>query len=143
DVLVIVHPDAATRRAIRADALLRFEKPDSLLVQKVVAAQRPNRAEVNDVPRQLVVERLAWEDVDLGVMPPADDLQLGRAADLAREADAARAHDAAIGEQRNVRANVWLVGRRVLLVDHPARGFAEAIAEVLQQALARLVAHRA
>src|SRR5262249_2555820 len=67
----------------------------------------------------------------------------GRAGDFASEADAARAHDAAVGEQRDVGADVRLVRRRVLLVDHPGGGPAVEVAEVLQHALAGLVAHRA
>ena len=50
-----------------------------MLVEEILAAQGPDRAEIDDVAGQLVVERLAGEDVDLGVVAAVDDLQLGRA----------------------------------------------------------------
>src|SRR5262249_126144 len=80
---------------------------------------------------------------DLRMVAPVDDRQFGRPGDLAREADAARAQDAAVGKERDLVADARLVRRRVLLVDHPAFGPAEAVAEILQHALAGLVAHRA
>src|SRR5262249_6180916 len=115
--------------------------PDALLVEEVLAAQRADRAEIDDVGGQLVIERIAGEDVNLGMMAAVCDLQLGLAADLAREADAAAAHDAAVGEQRDVGADVRLVGRRELVVDHAALSIAMLEAVVLQHALAGLVAH--
>ena len=45
-----------------------LEEPDALLVKKILAAQGADRAEIDDVAGQLVVQRLAREDVDLGVM---------------------------------------------------------------------------
>jgi hypothetical protein len=60
---------------------------------------RTDGAEVHDVHRQLVVERMAGKDIDFGMVSAVDDLQLGGAADLARERT--QAHDAAIGEQRD------------------------------------------
>src|SRR5205085_5973728 len=59
DALVAVAINTAPRRAVGADALFRLEVPDAVLVQEVLAAQRPDRTEVHDIPRQLVVERLA------------------------------------------------------------------------------------
>src|SRR5439155_10911874 len=99
DVLVFIDEDAAPGAAIRADGLVRFEGPNALLVKEVFTAQGPHRAEIDDVAGQLVVARLAGEDVDLRMVAAVDDLQLRRAADFPREADAARAHDAAIREQ--------------------------------------------
>ena len=55
-----------------------LQVPDALLVEEVLAAQRADRAEVDDVAGQLVLQRLAGEDVDLGVVAAVDDLQLGR-----------------------------------------------------------------
>ena len=66
------------------------------------------------------------------MIAPVDDLQLGRAADFARKADAARTHDAAVREQADRVADVRLVGRSILLVDHPALGAAEVVAEILE-----------
>ena len=55
-----------------------LQEPDALLVEEVLAAQRADRAQIDDVAGQLVVERLAGKDVDLGVVPRSDDLQLRR-----------------------------------------------------------------
>ncbi len=122
DVFVAVEENAATRRAVGTDTVLRLEVPDAVLVEEVLATQGTDGAQVHHVARQLVVERLVGKDVDFAVMAAVDDLQFGGAADLAGEADAARAHDAAVGEQGNVVADVRLVGRRVLVVDHAAVG---------------------
>ena len=70
-----------------------------------------------------------------------NDLQLGGTADLAREANTSRTHNAAVGEQGDLVADVGLVGRLVLVVDHSALRPAEAETVILQQALAGLVAH--
>ena len=67
----------------------RLQPPDALLVEKILAAQRTDRAEIDHVAGQLVVARLARENVDLLVRAAIDNLQFGGAADLAREADAA------------------------------------------------------
>src|SRR5205085_2806415 len=120
-----------------------LEEPDALLVQEVLAAQGPDRAQIDDIAGQLVVHRLAGEDVDLFAVAAVGDHQFAAAADFAREADAARTHDAAVAEQCDVLADVRLVGRQVFGIDHPASGAAEAVAVVLQLALAGLVAHRA
>src|SRR5207237_201086 len=106
DVLVAVEVDAASRRAVSTDAFLRLEIPDPLFVEEVLAAQRPDRTEVDDVAGELVVERFAGEDVDLGMMAAMGDLQLGLSADLAGEADAASTHDTAIGEEGDVVADI-------------------------------------
>ncbi len=103
-------------------------------------ASASDRAEIDDVARQLVVDRIAGEDVDFAVVPAIDDFQFGAAGDLAGEADTARAHDAAVGEERNMLADVGFVRRRVLRVDHSARRMAIAVAEILQHAFAGLVA---
>ena len=66
-----------------------LHEPDALLVQKVLVAQRPDRAQIDHVARQLVVQRIAGEDVDLFVAAAIDDHQLAGAGDLAGEAHAA------------------------------------------------------
>src|SRR5262249_1396935 len=107
------------------------QAPNPLLVQKILASQGADGAEVNNIGGQLVINRLIGEDVDLGVMAPVDDLQLSRAGDLARKADAARAHNATIGEERNIATEDGFVRRRILFIDHPGFGVAELVAEVL------------
>ena len=95
------------------------------------------------LPASLLLHGLAGKDVDLLVRAAVDDLQLGRAADLAREPHAAGAHDAAVGEQRDLVADVVLVRLDVLRLLQPAVAAAVVEAVVLQEALARLVAGRA
>ena len=48
-----------------------LQVPDALLVEEVLAAERADRAEIDDVAGQLVFQRLAGEDVDLRVMAAA------------------------------------------------------------------------
>src|SRR5262249_35242568 len=142
DVFVVVDFNATARAATGAHAGLFFQEPDALFVEKILAAQGANRAEIDHVARELVFERLAREDVDLGMVAAIDDLQLRRARYFARETHAPRAHDAAVGEQGNLVADSRLVGGRVLFVDHPAFGATVTVAEVLQTAFPRLVADR-
>ena len=77
-------------------AVVLREEPDPLLVQEVLVEQGPDRAEVDDVAGQRVVDRLAGEDVDLGVIAAPHHLELAGLGDLAGEPDAPRAHDAAV-----------------------------------------------
>ena len=56
-----------------------LEQPDALLEEEILVEQRPDRAEVDDVAGEFVVERLAGEDVDLFLVPAAIDEQLARA----------------------------------------------------------------
>jgi len=81
-----------------------------MLVEEVLARQRPDGAQIDHVQGQAVVDRLAGKDVDLGVIAAIDDLQLGGTGNLAREAHAARAHDAAVGKERDVRSQIGFVG---------------------------------
>src|SRR5262249_36523485 len=140
DVLVMIDEDATARTTIRTDALLILQVPDPLLVEEILAAQGSDRTQIDHVAGQFIVTGFAGKDVDFRMVAAVDDLQLGGAADLAREADAARAHDTAVREQGDLVADVGLVGRLVLFVDHPALRPAVVVAEILQQALARLVA---
>ena len=71
-VFVLVDVDAAAGAAVGADALGRLQPPDALLVEEVLAAQGADRAEVDDVARELVVARVAGEDVDLFVRAAVD-----------------------------------------------------------------------
>src|SRR5262249_34677378 len=90
DVLVAIDVDAAPGAAIRADALLLLQIPDALFVEKVLAAQGADGAQIDDVAGQFVLQRLAGKHVNLAAVTAVDDLQFGRSSDLAREADAAR-----------------------------------------------------
>ena len=142
-VLTLIHVNAAPRAAIRAHTVGRLQPPNALLVEEVFAAERTNGAQINHIPGQLVVARLTRKDIDLRVIPAADHLKLCCATDLAREPHTSRAHDAAVGEQRNLLANVGLIRRRLLRLLQPAIPAAILEAVVLQKAFARLIASRA
>src|SRR5262249_18333040 len=131
-----------TGAAVRANALLRLQKPDALLVKKVLAAQGADRTDVDHVARQLVVARFTWKHVDFGVCATVDDQQFPGAADLAGEAHAPAAHDGAVGEKSDVVADVILVGLDELFVLHPTVRASELVAVVLKEALAGLIADR-
>ena len=60
---------------VQTPAML-LQEPDPLLVEEVLVAQRADRAEVDDVAGQLVVQRMAGKDVDLVVAAAIDDQQL-------------------------------------------------------------------
>src|SRR5262249_19158152 len=120
NVFILIDEDAAAGAAIGADALLALKKPDPLFIEKVLAAQGPDRAEIDHVPSQFVVERLARKDINLRMIAPVDDLELGGAADFTGEAHAARAHDAAIGKEGNRIADIGFVRWSILDIDHPA-----------------------
>ena len=62
-----------------ADRRRLLQQPHALLEQKILVQQRPDRAEIDHVARQLVVQRLARENVDLLPVPAAIDVQLARA----------------------------------------------------------------
>ena len=55
-VLVLFDPDRAAGRAAGADAAMPPQEPDPLLIQKILVAQRPDRAEIDHVARELVVQ---------------------------------------------------------------------------------------
>jgi hypothetical protein len=141
-VLVVLGVDGAPGRAATADVGLALQEPDPLLVEEVLVAKRPHRAEIDHVPRELVVERMAREDVDLLLGAAAGDHQLSGAGNLAGEPHAPRAHDAAVDEQRDGWPDVALAAVERLQVGPPL-GLAMLKVIVLQQALARLVADRA
>src|SRR5262245_27737576 len=74
-------------------------------------------------------------------MAAASYLQCGGAREQPPSGESARAHAVPVREQGHVLADVVLVGRMVLVIDHPALRAAVAVAEILEQALAGLVAN--
>ena len=75
-------------------------------MQEVFVEQGPDRAKVDDVAGERVVDRLAGEDVDLGMIAAPHHLELARLRDLAGEPHAPRAHDAAILVELDQRPDV-------------------------------------
>ena len=111
----------------------------SIEEQEVLVEQRTDGAQIDHVGGQVVVERLAGEDVDLLGAAAAEDADLAGAGDYTGEAHATRAHDAAVGVELDVRAYV-LDGLLDLLLLEPRLGAAVLEAVVLEVALAGLVA---
>ena len=133
---------------VRADAVVRRDErvlghlPGARAVAERLGVQRADRAQVDDVARQFVIDALLDEGADLHVLAAARRAELLDARDLRGEADAARAVDAARHVGRDERAEVLVLDDALALVE--ARGgAAESEREVLQLALAALVADRA
>ena len=119
-----------------------------LLKRYCRGGDRADRADVHQVARQQRVDALLAERRDLAAVAAIDDADLRVVVDLAHEADAARAEDAAVAVQHQRRTEVD-VGLHAFAVEHPPRevhaalGRAERVREILQRALAALVADRA
>ena len=141
-VLILVHQDRAAGRAAGAHVRMALHEPDPLLVEEILVAERPDRAEIDHVARHLVGQRMAGEDVDLFVAAAIGHQQLLRAADLAGEPHAAAAHHAAIDKERDRFAQLAAAAGEGANVGPP---LALAVLEVivLQQTFARFVADRA
>ena len=127
--------DAVDRRGL-------LQEPHALLEEEVLVEQCADGAEIDDVPRQLVVERHARENVDLLGRTAAIDHEFVRARHFAGEAHTARAHDATIAVEEDVRADV-LLRLLVLRFGEAALTTAVLVGVILQVALTRLIAHRA
>jgi hypothetical protein len=108
-ILILIDVNAAARTAIGTYTIACSQPPHPLLVQKVLAAQCTHGTQVDHVARQLVVARAARKYVYLRVATTIDNLQFRGATDFARESDTSRAHDAAVGEQRDVFADIVFI----------------------------------
>jgi hypothetical protein len=140
--LVVVQLDVLAAGVHGRDAGRLLQQPHPLLEQEVLVQQRPDRAQVDHVPGQLVVQRPAREDVDLlGAAAPVD-VQLAGAAHLTGEPHAPGTHDAPVVVEQHVEADVLLRLLDLVLLE-AALGPAVLVAVVLQVALAGLVAHGA
>gem|GEM_PF-3995234 len=74
DILIAVQVDATAGRTIGANAVLGLEVPDAMRIEKILAAQCANRANIDHITSELVVERIARKNVDLGMIASVDDL---------------------------------------------------------------------
>jgi hypothetical protein len=115
-------------------------------LEPVVARRdRADRADVHQVAGEQRVDAALLERRDLAAVPAVDDADLRVAVDLLHEPDAPRAEDAAVAVEHQRRAEVD-VRLHALAVEHAARELhpalarAEGVREVLQRALAALVA---
>ena len=111
-------------------------------MQEVLVEQGSDRAEVDNVARQGVVDRFAGKDVDLGMTAAAHHLQLAGLRDFAGEPHTPRAHDAPVhvelDEVRNVLTRIYRS-----FVNKAVNRLTIAIAVILQTAFAGLIADRA
>src|SRR5690606_19243062 len=136
------------RVEIRADAVMsaderpRAHLPAASAVAKRLVVQRADRAKVDDVPGELVAYAALDVRADHDVLGAPDRAELLDPLDFGAEAHAARAVDAARHIGRDERTEV-LVLHDALLLGIARYAPAEAEREILQLALAALVADRA
>ena len=105
--------------------------------------QRPDRAELDHVPGEGRAIRVFAEGRDLRVRAAVPRDQLSVLRDVAREPRAAVAEDATLAVERDQRRHRDRLVERHLRERHPRRARAVPEGEVLQRALAALVADRA
>src|SRR6185295_5202286 len=123
--------------------LLGGEVPDAALEAELLQRERADGADVGEVALVVRVHQLAGEGRDDVPVAAAGDDQLRRLRVLAHEADAARAEDAALLVEQDVVADRLVLQELALRLAEAAGAVAVLVGEVLQVALARLVADRA
>ncbi|CAM5189309.1 hypothetical protein CDEN61S_03403 [Castellaniella denitrificans] len=138
-----LHHQVGAHAVVRADRAAPGQFPGAGVHAERLGQQRAHRADVDHVARQLGFHGLAHEGGDFGEFAPVQHADFHVAADFLAHADAAGAMDAALHLfGRDQRAHGLVEDHALgLLV---ARGrFAIAHGQVLQLALAALVADRA
>src|SRR5215204_2151750 len=135
--------DVAAHRAHPAHGRDVLDLPGTPLESVRRRSQRADRAELDHVAGEPPAVRLVLEGRDHGLRAAVARDQLAVFGDLAGEARAAVAEDAALAVERDQRADRnWLVegplGKR-----HPRVAWAVAKRQILERALAALVADRA
>src|SRR4029077_14358604 len=141
--LLHLHHQVRAEGVVRRDGLAPRKLPGARAVAERLRGQRTHRTDVDHVAGELGFDRAADERDDLGVLAAAGEAELHHAGDLLAEAHAARALDAAAhllgGDQR---AELFS-GNHALFFLIARIAVAVADREVLQLALAALVADRA
>ena len=132
--------DVALARAERADRAGLLDVPGPGAEAVGVAGQRPDRAEVGDVAVEGRDVGAVVEGADEGAVAALQQLQLLVLGDLLAEAHAAVAEDAALAVDRDQRRELDRLLEVALGVGHAALAGAPAHRDVLQRALAALVA---
>jgi len=142
-LVLVLDLDVAAGRAAVAHARRSLELPRPHREPEVLRGQRTNRADIDGVDRVRVVELLARRRGQDLVVTAMRELELVLARDHVARADAARAQDAALLIEHDVRSEIDdLV--LVDLVGVDARiGVVVIEVQLLQRALAGLVADRA
>src|SRR6185312_15316639 len=132
--------DVALARAERADGARLLDVPGPGAEAVGVVGQRADRAEVGDVAVERRDVGAVVEGADEGAVAALEQLQLGVFGDLLAEAHAAVAEDAALAVDRDQRREFDRLLEVALFIDHAAFARAPALRDVLQRALAALVA---
>ncbi len=116
--------------------------PGASAVTVGLVIQRPNRAEIDNIGRKLVIDRIFHEGADLHVFAAIGCTQLLRTLDLFAETHAARAMYAARHIGRDERTNVFVFDDALAIV---VSGNVPPVAhrEILQLALPALITYRA
>src|SRR5579863_8054961 len=137
-----VTENVAADAIVRRDERRRGHLPGTRAEAVGLGNERADRAQVDDVARQLVVDRALYVSAHLHVLTAADHAEFLDAGDFLREANAARAVDATGHVGGDERPQVLVLDRALALViaRHIA---AEPHGQVLQLALPALVADRA
>src|SRR5665213_1879393 len=134
---------AAADRARSAGRLHLLEVPRTRLEAVRCRGQRPYRADLDGVAREVRVERLRRERRDLDQVATSGHVDLGVAGDLVGEPRAARALDAAFTIEFDEVADLDRLGPVTLLLYEPALPWTVRERLVLERALPTLVADRA
>src|SRR6185312_6297026 len=142
-VVLHLHDEVAAMAIVRRHAFASRQLPRSRGEAKRLRRERAHRADVDHVPRQLRIDGTANEGLDFGMLAATRHAELHDAADLDAEAHVPRAMNAArhlLG--RDERTHVLVEYDPLLFaIARPGRAIADG--EVLQLALAALVADRA
>jgi hypothetical protein len=133
----------ALRRAQRADRAGALDVPRARAEAVGGARERAHRAQLGDVAAERRHVRAAVEGGDVRVRAALLQDQLVVLGDLLAEAHAAVAEDAALAVDRHHGRELERLAEVALGLDEAARPAAPAVGDVLQRALAALVADRA
>ena len=135
--------DPASHRAGGAGRLDLVEVPGAGGEPVGRGGEGAHRADLHGVAREVGGEGQLGEGVDLELLAPADEVDLGLAGHLVGEAGAPAALDAALAVEQDQLGDGDGLLEVALLLDEPRLPGAVGQGLVLQGALATLVAHRA
>ena len=135
--------DVALRGAVGADRARALDVPRARAEAVRGRGERADRAQLDDVAAERRDVRMAVEGRDVGVRAALGEDQLVVLGDLLREPDAAVAEDAALAVDRDQRRQLERLAEVALRLDEARRPGPPPVGDVLQRALAALVAHRA
>ncbi len=135
--------DVALRRAVRADRARALDVPRARAEAVGRRGERPDGAQLDDVAAERADVGMPVEGRDVGVRAALGEDQLVVLRDLLREAHAAVAEDAALAVDRDQRRELERLAEVALGLDEARGARAPAVGDVLERALAALVAHRA